>query len=67
MGVTKRDDGRQGILVYMRWREIPDIQSSVFFKIRQEEGEYYGHDEHMPEEMIDRYNRTNQFDPGYPN
>jgi hypothetical protein len=64
MGGTRKDNGRSGILVYMRWREIPDMRSSITFTVWQQGVESYGPVEALPEELFDEEDLSNQFELG---
>lgn len=64
MGGTRKDDGRQGILVYMRWLENPDMRSSITFTVWQQGAVSYGQVESLPEKMFDQGDLTKQFKLG---
>ena len=64
MGGTRKDDGRRGVLVYMRWHEIPDMKSAVTFTVWQKGVAKYSQAEPLPDKLLDPNNPTNMIEHG---
>lgn len=58
MGGTRRDDGRTGILVYVRWTGTPRMGDSITLTLWQDGATTYGHAEPLPEAGFDEENPT---------
>ena len=53
IGGTRQDDGRTGILVYLRWSDMPRMGDSVTLSVWQAEASQYGAVEPLPETGFD--------------
>lgn len=58
MGGTRTDDGRSGILVYLRWSDMPRMSDSVTLTVWQAGASQYGGAEPLPESGFDAQNPT---------
>lgn len=64
MGGKRRDDGRTGILVYLRWSETPRMGDSVTLTVWQSDATQYGAAEPLPEAGFDPTDPTNVLHEG---
>lgn len=64
MGGTRKDDGRSGIFVYMRWSDTPEMGESVTITVWQQGAKKYGAPEPMHEDGFDPDNPTAIFEQG---
>jgi len=58
MGGTRKDDGRNGILVYMRWSGTPRMGDAVTITVWQDGAGKYGAAEPLPETTFDHEDPT---------
>jgi hypothetical protein len=58
IGGTRADDGRKGVLLYVRWQEAPAFNESVTFTVWQNGATQYGPAEHLPEDGFDQARPT---------
>jgi hypothetical protein len=58
MGGTRQDDRRTGILIYLRWSDMPRMGDSVTLSVWQAEATLFGAAEPLPETGFDRENPT---------
>lgn len=65
MGGRRLDDGRTGILVYMRWAGNQRMGDDVTFTVWQADAYTYGVPEPMPEEGFDPTAPTAGFEQGH--
>lgn len=65
-GGTRKDDGRKGILIYMRWTHAPAMGDSVTVTLWQRGAEHYNDPEKFPEEGFDPDEPTAVFLGGHP-
>ena len=63
-GGTRTDDGRTGILVYMRWSDTPRMGDAVTVTLWQAGATRYGLAEPLPEEGFDPHNPTAVLEEG---
>ena len=64
-GGAWKDNGRKGILIYMRWTKAPAIGDTVTFTLWQHEAERYNDPERLPEDGFDPENPTADFVGGH--
>ena len=64
MGGTRKDNGRKGIFVYLRWNEVPTMGEETTFTIWQRGAAKYGEPETLPEEGFDPAQPTELFEQG---
>lgn len=64
MGGNRKDDGRNGIFVYMRWSGTPRMGDAVTVTVWQDGAEKYGAPEPLPEDKFDQDNPTAMFEQG---
>ncbi len=64
-GGNRVDDGRTGILVYMRWSETPRMGDSVTVTVWQAGANSYGRAEPLPEEGFDPADPTAVLEEGF--
>ncbi len=64
MGGRRRDDGRSGILVYMRWSDTPRMGDSVTVTVWQSGATKYEAAEPLPEKGFDPENPTAALEEG---
>jgi len=64
MGGTRKDDGRSGIFVYMRWSDTLEMGDSVTVTVCQRGAENYGEPEPLPEDGFDPKKPTKIFEEG---
>ena len=58
MGGTRQDDGRTGVLVYLRWSDMPRMGDSVTLSVWQADATSYESAEPLPETGFDPENPT---------
>jgi hypothetical protein len=58
IGGTRQDDGRTGVLVYLRWSDMPRRGESVTLSVWQAEATRYGAAEPLLETGFDPENPT---------
>jgi hypothetical protein len=63
-GGSRRDDGRTGVFVYMRWTGTPRMGDAVTFTVWQQDAETYGVPEPMTEAGLDTDDPTAMFEQG---
>lgn len=64
MGGSRKDNGRRGVFIYMRWADTPRMGDSITITICQRGTEEYGEPESMPEGGFDPGNPTSVFEEG---
>lgn len=64
MGGARKDDGRKGIFLYLRWSDTPRMGDSITLTVWQHTAEKYGNAEALPEDGFDPSDPTAIFEEG---
>lgn len=65
IGGSRRDNGKTGIFIYMRWTATPRVGDAVTVTVWQQGAQHYGTPQPLPEEHFDQDDPTGVFEQGH--